>query len=105
MSNGSNTEAAGLANLASAGMSEGERLDHERKLKDIARTWADVVATRVSNVHATGSSVLPGRWSRPDQERGTGWQPERPLDRPPGIDLIDAMCIADDKRQREKKTK
>jgi hypothetical protein len=36
---------------------------------------------------------------------GTGWQKPIPLGPPPGIGLVDALCIADDVRQRAEKLK
>ena len=34
---------------------------------------------------------------------GTGWAREVPLSSPPGINYVDALCIADDVRQRAEK--
>jgi hypothetical protein len=33
----------------------------------------------------------------------TGWREARPLGPPPGINYVDALCVADDVRQRSKK--
>jgi hypothetical protein len=48
-----------------------------------------------------------GRWKpseprRPEQpiQRGTGWRDAPAIQPPPGISVIDAMCIADSERQR-----
>ena len=35
--------------------------------------------------------------------RGTGWAREIPISNPPGTPYVDALCIADDVRQRAKK--
>jgi hypothetical protein len=36
----------------------------------------------------------------PETPRGTGWQKDYPLEPPPGIALIDAMCAQQDRRDR-----
>ena len=33
-------------------------------------------------------------------ERGTGWYEAKPLASPPGINYVDALCIADAERQK-----
>jgi hypothetical protein len=38
-------------------------------------------------------------------ERGSGWAHEIPLSNPPGTHLVDALCIADDVRQRAERGK
>jgi hypothetical protein len=46
------------------------------------------------------SSIMPQRDRSGPAERGSGWQKERPLRAPEGIDLIDRMCATADAVER-----
>jgi hypothetical protein len=58
---------------------------------EIARTMADVIKDNRRSVHDTSS--ISDTASAP-QQRGNGWQPDRPLAPPPGISIIDQMVDA-----------
>jgi hypothetical protein len=60
---------------------------------------ADIVndAYRSNPVTGGGSQA-----SKP-VERGTGWQTPRPLASPPGINYVDALCDAQDAKDRAEK--
>jgi hypothetical protein len=50
------------------------------------------------------SLIAPERSKRSEpQRRGTGWSEPKPLTQPPGIALIDAMCEAQDAKDRAKR--
>jgi hypothetical protein len=99
-------EEQAMANLASSGLTPGEQLDAYLTQRRIDAVMKSVVADhRAGNIHAQLSG--PGAPQRPTPETKPDYGPkgfieDRPLERPPGIDLIDAMCIADDARQRRK---
>jgi hypothetical protein len=76
----------------------------------VVRDWAvipeDIVRGIVQDRHAptgpssAGASGTVGRVSSNPGIAGSGWSEPRPLSNPPGTHLVDALCIADDVRQR-----
>jgi hypothetical protein len=73
---------------------------------DMARIPFDPNAERAA-VNATTNGprgMIPRDTTAPAPAAATpssGWQNERPLGTQPGIDLIDRMCIAADRRERQ----
>lgn len=58
-------------------------------------------ARKPNPVTEASSSIVRGTPSAQPQKRGTGWAPERPLESPPGISLMDRMMDVQDAKDRE----
>ena len=58
---------------------------------------------QASRHRSQSASPIPGR-TRPDEDdppaKGTGWSAAVPLKPPPGIEIVDRLCIEQDKRDR-----
>ena len=73
---------------------------------DMARVPFDPNAERAAANFSTGgpTGMIPRTTTAPASAppaNTSGWQNERPLGTQPGIDLIDRMCIAADRRERQ----
>jgi hypothetical protein len=65
---------------------------------------ADLRAYSIASGGPTGTiprNTTEPASAAPPPANTSGWQAERPLQPPPGIALIDAMCVAADQRERQ----
>jgi|SRR6516165_4398122 len=60
---------------------------------------ADLVSDAYRSNPVTGGGSMVQKPPKP-AERGTGWYEAKPLASPPGINYVDALCIADAERQK-----
>ena len=71
-------------------------------VKDIVHRGAIPPASGMSPSSSQITSVRPGGGAANVPGGGTGWQAPIPLSPPPGIQWVDAQCIADDVKSRGK---
>jgi hypothetical protein len=70
----------------------------DRLVKEIALRDARAPTGRPGTIPDNQQPASP----RPSAGDGSGWAREIPIGPPPGINWVDAQCIADDVRQRSK---
>ena len=55
---------------------------------------------QASRLRSQSASMIPDRQREDPPTKGTGWADAVPLKPPPGIEIVDRLCIEQDKRDR-----
>ena len=63
----------------------------------------DIVSDGRKGISQSQSMIVERPEATPTRKSNRGWVNERPLQSPPGVKLIDAMCVAQDAKDRAKR--